>query len=649
MRTLLQTSRGQLWLACTVLFALSLLARLGMANRFSPFVDYRDEPFYIALAQQERGIQDAGAIIDLYGEFPPLYITFSQLVQEAYDVFKPYSWNLPADYYVPMRLLSALFGALTALAIGWIGWHIGGLAGGVLGASVWGIAPVLVEHSTLAIPDPLLYLFVAVATATALQAWRDESPRWLTVSLLAGIGAMYTKGWVLTAVFPFVAVAGWLILRQPRRMLGWGIGWGVLALASAANLLGGQMSTEAWRAPALDRLTNPSFFWQHLQAMASPMGWLFWLGLGVGALGVLRLPVRARWMAGAVALVTAITIELSVLVDVVPIEDNYGAIRHILPATVTAVGFWGGVCAAGLQALAGALRVPLARAQVALVAGALVFVAGVYLPPLLERVQYFSKTHVLERVWTWSDVALPNDMGRITMPLSGHYASLYDRLWGAYRGDNPLPTWGLNINATEDAFFMSATPQDYVERGIPLMGIEDKDIARYRAQGVTFFDYITPIKRFVVDEAREVGFDGGFYLIRPPDVLVNVPFGGEIVLYGYDISATSLKGGETLVLRPYWQRPSAPTSNYNLFIHLYAEDGQTILAQSDGALAGTRRLTLQWDDPDELYIGRTFLLVLPEDLPSGAYRLALGVYDPLTGQRLPTPDGDFYEIAVRVE
>jgi hypothetical protein len=33
-------------------------------------------------------------------------------------------------------------------------------------------------------------------------------------------------------------------------------------------------------------------------------------------------------------------------------------------------------------------------------------------------------------------------------------------------------------------------------------------------------------------------------------------------------------------------------------------------------------------------------MVIPQDLPAGAYQVVAGVYDPVTGQRLLTTDGN---------
>ena len=102
-----------------------------------------------------------------------------------------------------------------------------------------------------------------------------------------------------------------------------------------------------------------------------------------------------------------------------------------------------------------------------------------------------------------------------------------------------------------------------------------------------------------------------FYRMLPPQFDADVTFGGQIRLDGYDLSADTLAAGETLTFRPYWRIEQPPTANYSMFIHLYRADDETRqpIAQWDGAPTTPQRLTVTWDDPDELYIGADAVLM----------------------------------------
>ena len=113
----------------------------------------------------------------------------------------------------------------------------------------------------------------------------------------------------------------------------------------------------------------------------------------------------------------------------------------------------------------------------------------------------------------------------------------------------------------------------------------------------------------------------------------------------YDINATELEAGQDIVLRHYWQADSPTNAVHHVYNHLLNDDGE-IVAQVDYVpLWDARRPTTTWDDPNEILLGRQFILNLPADLPAATYQLISGLYDPATWQRLQSPDGaDYIEI-----
>jgi hypothetical protein len=86
-----------------------------------------------------------------------------------------------------------------------------------------------------------------------------------------------------------------------------------------------------------------------------------------------------------------------------------------------------------------------------------------------------------------------------------------------------------------------------------------------------------------------------------------------------------------------WRAEAEMPTSYRVFIHLVDGDSQ-ILAQADGEPANWTRPTTGWV-PGE-YILDNHTLTLPPDLPSDA-SLRIGLYDPATGQRLQTEDGEY--------
>ena len=96
------------------------------------------------------------------------------------------------------------------------------------------------------------------------------------------------------------------------------------------------------------------------------------------------------------------------------------------------------------------------------------------------------------------------------------------------------------------------------------------------------------------------------------------------------------QAGQSLPLMLCWQAVEPIAINYTVFVHLLGPDGQRY-AQADGPpLRGLQPMT-HWLEGEILPDRRE--LQLPADLPPGRYRLEVGLYDPLSGDRLPVGDG----------
>lgn len=123
----------------------------------------------------------------------------------------------------------------------------------------------------------------------------------------------------------------------------------------------------------------------------------------------------------------------------------------------------------------------------------------------------------------------------------------------------------------------------------------------------------------------------------PPDVPVlrNDRFGEQMALKGVDLPTAPLTAGETISLTLYWQVAQRSDRLISTFVHLLDENGQMV-AQSD-----------QWPGglPAHLWatgqiIADSHTLALPADAPPGPYHLAIGLYYPANGLRLPAFDAD---------
>ena len=121
------------------------------------------------------------------------------------------------------------------------------------------------------------------------------------------------------------------------------------------------------------------------------------------------------------------------------------------------------------------------------------------------------------------------------------------------------------------------------------------------------------------------------YEATQPTYRQEIEFGQTVELIGYDVGDAPQAPGSSLEVTLHWQALQTPDRNYYTFVHLLDREGQ-IVAQHDGVPGNGELPTLGWL-PGE-YLTDSHRLHLPVDLPAGEYRLGVGLYDPLTGQRL---------------
>jgi 4-amino-4-deoxy-L-arabinose transferase-like glycosyltransferase len=116
-------------------------------------------------------------------------------------------------------------------------------------------------------------------------------------------------------------------------------------------------------------------------------------------------------------------------------------------------------------------------------------------------------------------------------------------------------------------------------------------------------------------------------------------FGDMICLHGFTLRYEVGQAGQAgqLVVWPSWGVRASPESDYHVFLHLINETGQTVV-QTDTAPGGADMLpTGQWQAGEQVAV--PLPLLIPDTLPAGTYRLAMGLYDPETGERLRLTGG----------
>ncbi len=122
----------------------------------------------------------------------------------------------------------------------------------------------------------------------------------------------------------------------------------------------------------------------------------------------------------------------------------------------------------------------------------------------------------------------------------------------------------------------------------------------------------------------------------PVGVRVGARFGDGVTLVGATLSPDRPRPGAPLTVTLVWRADAPVGRNLKVFVHLAGPDGQPI-AQDDAVPRHWTHPTDRWLVGE--YVEDAHTLPVPAAPPPGPYRLLAGLYDPLTGARLPRPDG----------
>ena len=201
-------------------------------------------------------------------------------------------------------------------------------------------------------------------------------------------------------------------------------------------------------------------------------------------------------------------------------------------------------------------------------------------------------------------------------------------LWEAPPGAAyPTSTWAPGtLIRTQASFRIPASTPDGRYRLIAgLFRADDKT----RLRTATGADTIT---------LGTVTVQGRSHRMAPPEPQqpADATFGSLARLVGYDLAAAEAQPGRTLALTLHWQALAASDRPYTVFVHLIDNAG-AVRGYGDAEPGGGAFPTPGWLAGE--YLADTHTLTVSADAPAGVYRLAIGFYDPASGERLQTPDG----------
>ncbi|MBC8249793.1 MAG: glycosyltransferase family 39 protein [Anaerolineales bacterium] len=125
----------------------------------------------------------------------------------------------------------------------------------------------------------------------------------------------------------------------------------------------------------------------------------------------------------------------------------------------------------------------------------------------------------------------------------------------------------------------------------------------------------------------------------PPEEIHNPldsRLGDEIALLGYNLLTREVEAGDILPLTLFWQALAQPQERYKVFVHILDEAGH-IVGQQDSEPGDGMHITTIWR-PGETVADNYGVLVRP-GTPPGQHRIEVGMYSPISGQRLPISEG----------
>ena len=643
-----------------LLLLLAIGARWATYERYLPVLDHIDESYQFINAYQIRPDAPLG---DQYGfirwahGFPPIQLWLGVWTQRAVE--QNILFPFPPDYIRVVRAISAVLNVGTGVLLGLTGWLLarplgrtGAAVGGFFCAVVWAVAPRLVGAGSLALMDPIIFPLVAAALFFSVYAIVEDAAWSAFASLLAVILAIYTKYLLVYALWlPFCAVAV-LTWRRRWQMWPWIAGMAAVSALTAGWLvfvhraleLGNREATIFYETGVANALSLSRNLDNLAYTLEESVGvWLFAavIVLTVGAdvyrrrrgwpsLNWRWLIVLLPYMLGCLLLTSSV----DVLRDW---HQGWYRVRYTLPMALGLLLMWGvGVAYLTDTAARQTRRWPLLPIGLA----ALVLVPSLWTNTRLAA--QYRQTHTYERVWDWSSPTLAAPEGKVLTAEESFLGDAWNRPWTGYNRPTTLE-WVFDANP-------AAQPPGYFwERGITYFAATDTDLATlYNTPEMNaWLDELFLLK--TVEPGAIEPHTSYIYRLLPPQVTTQAVYGESIALVGYDWSGETVAPGETLTLKPFWQAAELPSTNVNLFVHLLPPDEAQPVAQWDGPPAAEGRPTLTWTDADEVLPGSTVQIVVPDDLPPGEYRLALGLYDFTTGARLPLADGaDAYTLPITV-
>ncbi len=555
----------------------------------------------------------------------------------TYGLF--HGWGLLAGTSVlAMRLLPALIGLLGIPALYRIGSRLINREAGLLAALLFALHPFAIWHAQDARNNAIWAGLSLVTMWFGLQALdQPRRSRWVWYAILATITCnIFYFEWL-----PLLAFGVYVLLRQRAHFAAWVLAALPAFLTSGASFLilqGGLIFGGAYAGTTASRLDIGRLFTWFLPTLSIGdrllLTWwnsLLWPLLLILFIGGVLLLWRYR-RDSAILLLTWIIVPVGLL-SAAASRLNIFDPRYVLPILPALILMLAGLIVLSYRHMRGSrLRwgLPLA------VMGCWLGITGVSLANY-----YFNPATLKSRDWPALTKYLRDETQAddLVIQLS------VDAAFGYYY-DAPAPNLALPERPSQPAAAIESALASYS--------------GEYRSiwvVGQTFPDWpnVGVVEGWLNQHMQRVrsgqAADLHYWQYMPwevnPDEVSPTPlatFDQQVELMGYRWLLPANRD-ETLTVWLYWRPVRAAAVPLKVFVHLIGSPnpatGSPLWSQDDRFPQNGQLNTVEWTT-GELY--RDIYSLPLAQVPAGTYALAVGFYDPDTGERLPLGDGDAYRI-----
>ena len=623
------------WLGLALLLALAGWLYLRGYNHGLPFIRHNDEAHHLLAGQHMVDMGHAKGVS--HQAYPPAMRTLIYLfLKHLKPAEAHHGTMLPA-----LRLTTILAWTLVVVLVALLGALMAHPLTGLMAAAFWVVNPWIVNHAHYTLPDGYLTLFTLLALWLALIGALQHRRSFSTAAVYSIMLAITFKTQAMFVAPIVVLLPALTLWRAPAcraeslRQTVWNclrfaifLFWLVL-IYPTLDVDSIVYFPTSYSSVNLPRLGSA---WASLQnVLVSFMPLEHWLAIALACSLLWRFRQRVNATAFATIVGAALFWLLGMSMFNIQSRRHYFAVAALM-ALIFGAGMTG-LLFAGQELLARVPALPVSpRFRRPVTTAAVLLLLALYLLPSYQRSDRRAfRLSLHDRrgdLMRYMDTSLPP--GRYISEWNEPNHKTFNRSWGGYDGVHDFP--------------LAQKVSDLLEKPLEVWRGNDAvyAIAPYPDDAddpqVYFPDETVLLKSYPPDPQ----FRGPSMVVLRLYPMQYQADGqlGPIRLAGYDLNARSFSAGDDLTLRHYWRAEQPTTAVLDVYNHLFDADGDLVAQVDYVPLWDDRRPTTAWDDPDEILLGREFVMTLPPNLPPGDYQLFSGFYDPATGQRLKNDAGD---------